>query len=79
MIFLGERDDLYPLALELRNVLMANQSDGYGDGGNVNIDNLFTQGTNAAMIVISVLPMIVMYPFVQKYFTKGVMFGAVKG
>ena len=79
MIFLGERDDLYPLALELRNVLTANQSDGYGNGGNVDVDSLFTQGKNAAMIVISILPMLAIYPFVQKYFTKGVMFGAIKG
>ncbi len=79
MIFLGERDDLYPLALELRNVLTANQSDGYGSGGSVDVDSLFTQGKNAAMIVVSILPMLVMYPFVQKYFTKGVMFGAIKG
>ena len=79
MIFLGERDDLYPLALELRNVLTANQSDGYGAGGNVDIGMLFSQGQNAAMIIVSILPMLILYPFVQKYFTKGVMFGALKG
>ena len=79
MIFLGERDELYPLALELRNVLTANQSAGYGDGGQVNYDSLFAQGKNAAMITISILPMLILYPFVQKYFIKGVMFGAVKG
>ena len=78
-IFLGQRDDLYPLALELRNVLTADQSAGYGDGGSLNFDNLFSQGTNAAMIIISILPMLILYPFVQKYFTKGIMMGSIKG
>ena len=32
-----------------------------------------------ASIVVSILPIMVVYPFVQKYFTKGVMIGAVKG
>ena len=31
------------------------------------------------MIVIASIPMLVLYPFVQKYFVKGVMIGAVKG
>ncbi len=33
----------------------------------------------AAIIMVSVLPMLIIYPFVQKYFTKGIMLGAVKG
>lgn len=33
----------------------------------------------ASIIMVSVLPMLVIYPFVQKYFTKGIMLGAVKG
>ena len=32
-----------------------------------------------ASIVVSILPIMVVYPFVQKYFTQGVMIGAVKG
>ena len=32
-----------------------------------------------SLIVVSTLPVMIMYPFVQKYFTKGVMIGAVKG
>lgn len=33
----------------------------------------------AAIIMVSVLPMLIIYPFIQKYFTKGIMLGAVKG
>ncbi|MBS5401388.1 MAG: carbohydrate ABC transporter permease, partial [Bifidobacterium sp.] len=32
-----------------------------------------------AIIIISTLPLLVLYPFLQKYFNKGVMLGAVKG
>ena len=32
-----------------------------------------------ASIIVSILPVIVVYPFVQRYFTKGVMIGAIKG
>lgn len=41
--------------------------------------NLIAENIKAASIVISMLPMLVVYPFVQKFFTKGIMIGAVKG
>lgn len=41
--------------------------------------NLLAENIKAASIVISMLPMLVVYPFVQKFFTKGIMIGAVKG
>lgn len=78
-ILLTSRDDLYPLALELRNVLNNAQSEGYGDG-NIQIDPtlLFSQGQNAAMIVVSIFPILCIYPWLQKYFVKGVMIGSIK-
>ena len=41
--------------------------------------NLIAENIKAASIVISMLPMLIVYPFVQKFFTKGIMIGAVKG
>ena len=38
-----------------------------------------TMTLQMAMVVFSSLPIIIVYPFIQKYFTKGVMLGAVKG
>ncbi len=77
MIFL-ENTDIYPLALELRNVLARNQSSGFGGGGPVDTTKLFAQGQEAAMVIVSMIPILCVYPFIQKYFVKGVMLGAVK-
>lgn len=41
--------------------------------------NITPEGMRAAAIVVSTLPIMVIYPFVQKYFVQGVMLGAVKG
>lgn len=77
MIFITRREDLYPLALELRSVLVMGESG--SAGGVIEWEKIFTQGRNAAMIVISLFPIMCIYPVLQKYFTKGVMIGGVKG
>jgi putative aldouronate transport system permease protein len=40
---------------------------------------LFEHGLRMATVVIATLPIICVYPFLQKYFVKGVMIGSVKG
>ena len=47
--------------------------------GGVSVGEVTSQSTIAACIVIAALPIVVFYPFLQKYFTKGVMIGSVKG
>ncbi len=42
-------------------------------------DLLVAENVKAASIVFSMVPMLILYPFIQKYFTKGIMLGAVKG
>lgn len=49
------------------------------EGSAVSTQNLTPDNVKAASIVISMLPMLIAYPFVQKYFTKGIMLGSVKG
>ncbi len=69
--------DWNPLQVYLRNMIVLSES-------NIDVTNntglfLIAQDTlKAATIVASVLPMIVVYPFVQKFFSKGVMLGALK-
>ncbi|MGI6734892.1 MAG: L-arabinose transport system permease protein AraQ [Tenericutes bacterium ADurb.Bin239] len=77
MMFL-DHYDLIPMALQLRNILAENQSTGTGGGGGVDPGTLFNEGKHAATIVISMIPILAVYPFVQKYFVKGVMMGSVK-
>lgn len=49
------------------------------EGSTVSVQNLTPENIKAASIVISMIPMLLAYPFVQKYFTKGIMLGSVKG
>ncbi|SDK00270.1 putative aldouronate transport system permease protein [Nonomuraea maritima] len=72
--------DLYPLQIVLRNMLILGQ----GSGGAVDLAQQMEQQQLAnvlkyALIVVSSLPVLIMYPFVARHFTKGVMVGAVKG
>ena len=43
------------------------------------VANSFTETIKYAVVIISTLPILCVYPFLQKYFAKGVMIGAVKG
>lgn len=76
MIYLRD-DTYYNLQLVLRNILLANQFSDDLDIGSNTIMQLQTM--RYSIIVISTIPMLVIYPFVQKHFVKGVMVGAVKG
>jgi ABC-type glycerol-3-phosphate transport system permease component len=63
----------FPLQLILREVLTAGQS-------NASEDKLVVvQSLRYATIIVSIFPIIAVYPFLQKHFVKGVMIGAVKG
>lgn len=72
---------LYPLQLVLRNILIANQID---SAMTTDFDSMTSKQGLAdllkySLIVVSSLPVLMMYPFVQKHFVNGVMIGAVKG
>lgn len=67
-----------PLALVLRNLLVLSQS--VTSGGAATGDEVEAALViKYAVIVVSTLPVMCFYPFVQKYFTQGVMIGSVKG
>jgi putative aldouronate transport system permease protein len=68
----------YPLQLILREIVL--QSTAYGmTGGDVSDQEMIGQGIKFATMVIATFPILCLYPFLQKYFIKGVMIGAVKG
>jgi len=61
----------------LRDILLANQVSS-GDGSYAENSKLGVT-IKYAVIVVSCVPMLIVYPFVQRYFTKGVMIGSIKG
>lgn len=69
----------YPLQLLLREILIENTMDSMKE--NIAMEDLDTISDTIkyATIMVSSLPIMLFYPFLQKYFVKGVMIGAVKG
>ncbi|GGG00436.1 carbohydrate ABC transporter permease [Paenibacillus abyssi] len=70
--------DLNPLQVYLRNMIVLNDSN-IEMTNNTGLFLISPESLKAATIIASVLPMIIVYPFVQRYFVKGVMLGALKG
>lgn len=71
--------DMFPLQVLLRNLVLAG-SVSSGAVTNIGGDNLVVEDSlKFATIMVSTLPILLVYPFVQKYFVKGAMIGAVKG
>ena len=77
-LYLDDRNK-YPLQLLLREILIENDN---GEMGQEMLDEdkqAISEVLKYAVITVSTLPVLCLYPFLQKYFTKGVMIGAVKG
>ncbi len=72
-------DELQPLQNVLQEILMANQNIGDNVGMSAGQSQDFADQIKFGVIIVSTLPLLVMYPLIQKYFDKGVMIGAVKG
>lgn len=78
LIYLRTRE-LYPLQLILREILITNSTDSMmtaiGGGDKMPIGETIKYAT----IIVATIPILLLYPFLQKYFVKGVMIGAIKG
>ena len=71
-------ENKYPLQFVLRNLLLTTQlSPETSDSGMAQLLNL--QSMKYGVIVIASVPVLILYPFIQKHFVKGVMVGAIKG
>ena len=74
MIYLNDQDK-YPVQVLMRDIVV--QGDLAGEvAGTMNV---IATNYKYAVIIISIVPILLIYPLLQKYFTKGVMVGAVKG
>ena len=81
MIYLNNKE-LYPLQVFLREILIQNQlgdmSGGVDTVGQTEMTLLY-EALKFAVIVVATLPILCLYPFMQRYFVKGVMVGSIKG
>lgn len=83
LIYINTRS-LQPLQLFLREILIQNAQLEMGSGDMMALEDsmrrvYMMQVMRYGLIVVSSVPMLILYPFVQKYFVQGVMIGALKG
>lgn len=77
-IYLKEREK-FPLQVILREILLQNDTESMTQGVSAMDHRNVSETVKYAVIVVATLPVLCIYPFLQKYFVKGVMIGAVKG
>ncbi|AGA59384.1 MAG: carbohydrate ABC transporter permease [Thermobacillus sp.] len=78
-LVLMTKNDHYPLQSYIRQVAVAFDPTEVDEETAKRLTMLSDQTLNAAKIFISMLPLLVIYPFLQKYFVKGITLGSVKG
>jgi putative aldouronate transport system permease protein len=81
LIYLRD-EELYPLQLILREILIMNQTSLSDDASiQFGMDEklLLAESIKYALIIVASVPILIMYPFVQRHFVKGVMIGSIKG
>ena len=79
MIYLTSRSK-FPLQLVLREILIQNDTASVGGAAsNARDGQSYAENLKFAVILVSTIPILCVYPFIQKYFVKGVTLGAVKG
>ena len=84
LIFLNDKS-LYPLQMFLREILVQNKMDansmiqGLKDVKEIAVKQSLYELLKYSLIVVSSIPVLCVYPFIQKYFVKGVMIGSIKG
>lgn len=82
LLYIGDRKK-YPLQVFLREILIQNTIDASMTGSVSLEDEVAKQGLEDllkySLIIVASVPVLIIYPFVQKYFVKGVMIGSIKG
>ena len=78
LIFLNEKTK-YPMQLIIRSVVVAGRMEFTNEIGAASDYMVIEKTIKYAVIMIATLPILMVYPFLQKYFVKGIMIGAIKG
>ncbi|MBW7454076.1 ABC transporter permease subunit, partial [Paenibacillus sepulcri] len=80
LIFLKSQN-LFPLQIILRNILILNSIDAsmMVDANQMAAMQGLRDLLKFSLIVVATLPILILYPFVQKYFVQGIMIGSLKG
>ncbi|MDO3680029.1 carbohydrate ABC transporter permease [Paenibacillus ehimensis] len=78
MIFLQDRS-LYPLQLVLREILLQGEASSMAVGATDSDVAMLSVTLKYATIIVATVPILLVYPFLQKYFVKGALVGAIKG
>ena len=77
LLYLPTKTELYPLQMELRKILFQSTKE-ITSASDVSSSTVYARNVEYGAIVISTLPILCVYPFVQKYFVTGMTIGAVK-
>jgi putative aldouronate transport system permease protein len=78
MLYLRDRD-LFPLQLILREILIQNSTEYMTSNSSAGEIETVGESIKYATIMVATLPILFIYPFLQRYFVKGVMIGSIKG
>lgn len=78
VMYLNNSEELYPLQMILNNLLVKNDFSAMVNGGIADVGK-YSNVLKYAVIVVSTAPILIFFPFVQKFFTKGLMAGSLKG
>ena len=78
LLYIQKNKDLFPLQMVLREILITSTSDITNSQSLQNSSTIYKKAIEYACIVVSTLPILCVYPFVQKYFVVGMTLGAVK-
>jgi putative aldouronate transport system permease protein len=78
MIFLQD-ESLYPLQLVLKEILLASENTTGGSGETILEQYRLATQLKYVSVIVSSLPVLCLYPLVQKYFNQGIMIGSLKG
>lgn len=79
LYYMPRARDLWPLQMVLRNILLEAKKSALDNTEMADYYAKIANQMKYAVIVVASVPLLVIYPFIQKYFEKGVMLGSVKG